>query len=312
MNLNAPEAVWLIDDPILLDGEVAFVRFGQLVNMKLGDGRKFSETPYNFDFGDGSGNGSVPTGQVTRYRQFISANAEISIKGLFNEKNSLADIYLFRKSPDNFSIKVGTTSGGSELGTYQIKKNTTALNIVELFEVDTDLYISGFTISNVCNIRVLYNSFQVNSDGSVPTDIIQDLRDEMAADKEYLESIIQALENSMMQIPSGIIVPWPLPIDQIPPGWSLYTGFKDLFLVGAGGKYQLNDSGGQDKVKLTIGQLPKHRFTYRMPKGEGSATGNRDSHPDGPLQDGFTNYIGNDEEHENRPPFIAVNYIIKD
>lgn len=49
-NLSKTEFEWLIDDPVILEGENAYVRFGKFVNTKHGDGiSKFSELEYNLE-----------------------------------------------------------------------------------------------------------------------------------------------------------------------------------------------------------------------------------------------------------------------
>jgi|GEM_PF-2543588 len=49
-NLIQTEAEWLAEDPVILDGEVAYVRFGNFVNTKAGDGvKRFSQLQYNLE-----------------------------------------------------------------------------------------------------------------------------------------------------------------------------------------------------------------------------------------------------------------------
>jgi len=49
-NLIQTEAEWLIQDPVILDGEIAYVRFGNFVNTKAGNGtKKFSQLDYNLE-----------------------------------------------------------------------------------------------------------------------------------------------------------------------------------------------------------------------------------------------------------------------
>jgi len=49
-NLIQTEAEWLLEDPIILDGEIAYVRFGNFVNTKAGNGsKKFSQLEYNLE-----------------------------------------------------------------------------------------------------------------------------------------------------------------------------------------------------------------------------------------------------------------------
>jgi len=65
-------------------------------------------------------------------------------------------------------------------------------------------------------------------------------------------------------VPSGGIIMWSGSIGGIPSGWSLCDGgngtpdLRDRFVVGAGGSYGVNATGGQNSVQLTEGQMPSH------------------------------------------------------
>ena len=57
---------------------------------------------------------------------------------------------------------------------------------------------------------------------------------------------------------------WSGPVSAIPAGWALCDGtngtpdLRDRFIVGAGGGYDVGDTGGLDSVTLTTSQLPSH------------------------------------------------------
>lgn len=139
----------------------------------------------------------------------------------------------------------------------------------------------------------------------------------------------------------GIKVPGldgPVPIGTIvlfhgtnlPPCWALCDGsvtangiqtpdLRGYFVVGAGGNYASGERGGAPTVALDPTNLPPHSHTYSrlpqggagrmysttMPKGQtapsGSAVG-----PDGNPPDG-----GFGQPHNNLPPFIALDYIMR-
>ncbi len=75
-------------------------------------------------------------------------------------------------------------------------------------------------------------------------------------------------------IPSGIVAMWSGLIVNIPSGWVLCDGtngtpdLRDRFLVGAGGAYSVNDTGGADSVTLSTSQMPAHTH------GDGSLSTN--------------------------------------
>lgn len=64
--------------------------------------------------------------------------------------------------------------------------------------------------------------------------------------------------------PPGIIVMWSGATTNVPDGWTLCDGknntpdLTDRFIVGAGSKYNVGDTGGAESVALTGAQLPSH------------------------------------------------------
>lgn len=163
-------------------------------------------------------------------------------------------------------------------------------------------------------------------------------------------------------IPAGGIILWSGIISSIPTGWVLCDGsngtpdLRNRFIVGAGGQYNRDDTGGSDEVTLTNGQMPSHTHTMSWEGGH-SHSGNtnpngahthdisakRDSsstttghikYAQGSNRNDITTKAagshthslnisnvsnhthtnsteGNDQAHENRPPYYALAYIMK-
>ena len=118
---------------------------------------------------------------------------------------------------------------------------------------------------------------------------------------------------------------------------------RDRFIVGAGSAYALGNTGGANNVTLAIGQIPKHnhsgstatasddskhshKFSYDGAKDDGNRDGSGNPQADAQYEkkndvststDGAHSHTlsiannGNDESHENRPPYYALYYIIK-
>ena len=117
-------------------------------------------------------------------------------------------------------------------------------------------------------------------------------------------------------IPSGVITMWSGAIAEIPAGWKLCDGtdgtpdLTDRFVAGAGGQYNVGDTGGEDEHTLTEAEMPSHTHDYDTETvttsgtAEGwtgtSAASTRSVQP-----------AGGDEPHENRPPYYALAYIMK-
>ena len=150
-------------------------------------------------------------------------------------------------------------------------------------------------------------------------------------------------------IPSGVITMWSGAIGDIPGGWTLCDGtdgtpdLTDRFVAGAGGQYSVGDTGGEDEHTLTEAETPSHVHTGSTntdgahthdseqsgdrrgyvnrgagneapPGGAGTdtgyddeirATGSAHSH------EFTTDPFGDDQPHENRPPYYALAYIMK-
>lgn len=93
--------------------------------------------------------------------------------------------------------------------------------------------------------------------------------------------------------------------------------------IGRGGNNQLGATGGQESVTLTANQLPTHTH-----QAVASSSGGTASSPDGrvwaassatpygtggttvPMSSSATTSAGRSLPHENRPPFLAVTFII--
>jgi microcystin-dependent protein len=113
----------------------------------------------------------------------------------------------------------------------------------------------------------------------------------------------------------------------------------DKFVAGVGssGTYSVGTTGGADSVTLTTSQIPAHNHTatststvtdpghshtYVGQAGNGGSGTNRPSQTTTRTTDPATTGItvatttsiantGGDSSHENRPPFVAMGYIIK-
>ena len=89
---------------------------------------------------------------------------------------------------------------------------------------------------------------------------------------------------------------------------------KDTFLLACGDKYANGATGGESEVKLTVDQMPRHKHDIemtsggvgyqieRVPFGNQSVWGNSNL----PIKP-----TGGDKPHNNMPPYLVVNFIIK-
>ena len=126
-------------------------------------------------------------------------------------------------------------------------------------------------------------------------------------------------------LPKGVIVMWSGSQASIPSGWALCNGangtpdLRDRFIVGAGSSYAVGATGGSDKVKLTVDEMPRHQHSFfgddQLWKG---ASKERDAFgydAESELKGGAayfrTSPAGDDKPHENRPPYYALCFIMK-
>ena len=140
------------------------------------------------------------------------------------------------------------------------------------------------------------------------------------------------------RVPTGAIIMWSGAIPDIPVGWTLCDGtngtpdLTDRFVTGAGGQYEVGDTGGEDEHTLTEDELASHTHTGETTiDGEHSHTydhpiignenddtsGGTNGSPQQTSTDGAHNHdleidaTGGGQPHENRPPFYALAYIQK-
>jgi microcystin-dependent protein len=140
--------------------------------------------------------------------------------------------------------------------------------------------------------------------------------------------------------PRGTIVMWSGALNAIPEGWVLCDGnnstpdLRNRFIVGAGAAYGVGNTGGANTVTLTVNQMPSHthsisaapdhqHFVREVSRGEEGNSGTDQSvgsYNEGGADKwtspagGHTHTIGtagNNEPHENRPPYYALAYIMK-
>lgn len=140
-----------------------------------------------------------------------------------------------------------------------------------------------------------------------------------AANKQYVDESIARAGG----LPSGVIVMWSGDRMEIPAGWALCNGengtpdLRDRFVVGAGKSYNINEAGGEAEHKLTVGELARHSH-YFMTYYEGPCPKDPSGNIrplttllGGPEVNESTLYAGENEPHNNLPPYYALCYIMK-
>jgi microcystin-dependent protein len=87
-----------------------------------------------------------------------------------------------------------------------------------------------------------------------------------------------------------------------------------------GSDYPLGAAGGQETVRLTTSQLPGHAHAVHASSAAGTTKNPATAYPAGGgsyaaaknvrMKAGMIGQTGGGEEHENRPPYLSLNYVI--
>ena len=86
-----------------------------------------------------------------------------------------------------------------------------------------------------------------------------------------------------------------------------WSQLKDRFLLGAGNTYTNGNTGGAATVTLTANQMPKHSHTVYRSTETGSFFGLTGISPSQTTQYAVnTTEAGNNEAHNNMPPYLVV------
>lgn len=117
--------------------------------------------------------------------------------------------------------------------------------------------------------------------------------------------------NALHGVPAGAVMPFNL--DACPSGWSEFVQANDRFILGKGAK-ALGETGGEERVTLTVEEMPRHNHAHRV-YGTGSSSNN----PTGTVTRDSTLYnftptehAGGSQSHNNMPPYISLLYCSKD
>jgi len=153
---------------------------------------------------------------------------------------------------------------------------------------------------NVGCITSKDNNFELDSSGNLTVKSLT------AGDIRVTSQIVRDL-----MYPVGFIY---FSVDKTNPGELIggeWEQIKDTFLLASGDKYIGGATGGEEKHKLTIEEMPSHN--HRIPNSGSLTPGwvglyrNNASDDD---SSGFVRNVGGDQAHNNMPPYLVV-YIWK-
>ncbi|MFC1767887.1 hypothetical protein ACFLZ2_05005 [Candidatus Margulisiibacteriota bacterium] len=229
----------------------------------------------------------------------------------------LLSVSVFAAAPYtmNFQGRVIKNDGTPETGVKSIK--------FELFDVSSGgVNIWTETLDVACDTDGVFNVILGNGTPLDPGDFNQQLWMQLSYDPGG--GLIELLPRQKLTpapyainaVPSGVIVMWSGLIASIPSGWALCDGtngtpnLRDRFIVGAGTSYAVNTQGGSNTHTLSVAEMPSHTHNYSMPTTAGGfLVGSTVIFWQAAAQ--VTTPTGENQPHENRPPYYALAYIMK-
>lgn len=156
------EANWIAQETdfgVIFEGEQAFVQdeSGNPVNFKIGDGTKlFSELPYFITYYT-----DVTSQKVLGF----VGSSNITIGSKFRANSLLTDIIIYNNSGSVIPLKIGTTSGGTEVTSLNVPNGANSVGLKYAFEDIETLYLTGITGLD-CAVFVLY--IQLDENPAIP------------------------------------------------------------------------------------------------------------------------------------------------
>jgi len=157
---------------------------------------------------------------------------------------------------------------------------------------------------------------------------------------ESLQNITNLIRKNYI-FTAGMIVMWNGTTDKIPSGWALCNGqngtpdLRDRFIVSSGTNYKINQTGGNDSIKLIVDNIPSHTHNYfdsvfsenwgSFSKKKNASRfkpdystgydnpGSGDTDNDNNIigKDRNTNATGGNKPFDNRPKYYALAFIMK-
>jgi microcystin-dependent protein len=167
--------------------------------------------------------------------------------------SSLTNISVATAQVNSLSVTNITATGGALSGLASLA--TTNAVVTNL--TTGNIQATSGNVSNVTGANVTLSASAIN-DSTATTRPLTD-RSTRIATTEFVHSVL----------PAGVIMMWNGTVNTIPTGWNLCDGsngtpdLRGLFVVGAGGAYNVAATGGSNSVTLSESQMPVHTHTQQ-------------------------------------------------
>lgn len=91
--------------------------------------------------------GEIPDGDfvvIQKVIKYYDNAANIAVAGIFKTHTNLVGLAIINKGLNAFTLNIGTTNGGSEIGSYQITADVTSFILIEkIFNAAQNVYLTG-------------------------------------------------------------------------------------------------------------------------------------------------------------------------
>lgn len=95
---------------------------------------------------------------VQELLKYEENTADITISGKFSKASHLTRIAMNNTGGDTFTLKVGTTNGGSEIAEFEISNPNHSLEVGKMFGGTTTVYLTGLT-AHLCDLYIDYKNY---------------------------------------------------------------------------------------------------------------------------------------------------------
>lgn len=184
---------------------------------------------------------------------------------------------------------------------------------------------STVTLSIVAGVSSVVAQSQLSSDAQ----LIQKLIDELDALKGMADQVstltrrideLERREPATVEITEGAVVAFDRS-DACPDGWARFQAADGRFIIGVDGdKYRLPyEAGkpvyqldGEERVTLTVGEMPVHAHNLRYGAGQSLAAGPNQYLLGQGGHHAQSHDAGSGSSHNNMPPYIALYFCKKE